>query len=156
MSRHSIPAHLVASHLVFFFFFFNDTATTEIYTLSLHDALPICAAQQIALPMAGNGTVLNFRGPFPDGDGINDLTAGLSADTRVPRAAYTPLGPQVPNQLLFQRSARLNEQTAVNGLVGHAHTLVVGILGLQPSGNLLRRPVQNQFTRNDLLQLPVD
>src|SRR3712207_8635211 len=25
----------------FYFFFFNDTATTEIYTLSLHDALPI-------------------------------------------------------------------------------------------------------------------
>src|SRR5256885_7451878 len=28
--------------LCVFFFFFNDTATTEIYTLSLHDALPIC------------------------------------------------------------------------------------------------------------------
>src|SRR5256885_16510577 len=28
--------------LLSFFFFFNDTATTEIYTLSLHDALPIC------------------------------------------------------------------------------------------------------------------
>src|SRR3712207_7203785 len=28
--------------LCFIFFFFNDTATTEIYTLSLHDALPIC------------------------------------------------------------------------------------------------------------------
>src|SRR2546426_11940742 len=28
----------------FFFFFFNDTATTEIYTLSLHDALPIFRA----------------------------------------------------------------------------------------------------------------
>src|SRR5437899_4157304 len=27
---------------VILFFFFNDTATTEIYTLSLHDALPIC------------------------------------------------------------------------------------------------------------------
>src|SRR6266704_2055154 len=27
------------------FFFFNDTATTEIYTLSLHDALPICATR---------------------------------------------------------------------------------------------------------------
>src|SRR5258706_11891617 len=26
----------------YYFFFFNDTATTEIYTLSLHDALPIC------------------------------------------------------------------------------------------------------------------
>src|SRR2546427_3466250 len=30
----------------FFFFFFNDTATTEIYTLSLHDALPIWSAQR--------------------------------------------------------------------------------------------------------------
>src|SRR6266480_6429951 len=29
--------------LFFLFFFFNDTATTEIYTLSLHDALPISA-----------------------------------------------------------------------------------------------------------------
>src|SRR3712207_9519901 len=27
-------------------FFFNDTATTEIYTLSLHDALPICRADR--------------------------------------------------------------------------------------------------------------
>src|SRR2546422_4506892 len=33
---------LARSHaLALFFFFFNDTATTEIYTLSLHDALPI-------------------------------------------------------------------------------------------------------------------
>src|SRR5438045_8820708 len=28
-------------HIFLFFFFFNDTAPTEIYTLSLHDALPI-------------------------------------------------------------------------------------------------------------------
>src|SRR3712207_7338971 len=28
-------------HVTIIFFFFNDTATTEIYTLSLHDALPI-------------------------------------------------------------------------------------------------------------------
>src|SRR5256885_10726039 len=32
---------LAPRHLPFIFFF-NDTATTEIYTLSLHDALPIC------------------------------------------------------------------------------------------------------------------
>src|SRR2546429_5407511 len=31
-----------ARPIKFRFFFFNDTATTEIYTLSLHDALPIC------------------------------------------------------------------------------------------------------------------
>src|SRR3712207_8712739 len=30
-----------ATATIFMFFFFNDTATTEIYTLSLHDALPI-------------------------------------------------------------------------------------------------------------------
>src|SRR2546422_4167523 len=32
---------IVSPRLSVFFFFFNDTATTEIYTLSLHDALPI-------------------------------------------------------------------------------------------------------------------
>src|SRR5256886_15729658 len=37
-----------------FFFFFNDTATTEIYTLSLHDALPISDA--------GRATVAGGRG----------------------------------------------------------------------------------------------
>src|SRR5256885_16627532 len=31
----------IRSSMSSFFFFFNDTATTEIYTLSLHDALPI-------------------------------------------------------------------------------------------------------------------
>src|SRR2546428_10250723 len=32
--------------MCFFLFFFNDTATTEIYTLSLHDALPIYALRR--------------------------------------------------------------------------------------------------------------
>src|SRR3712207_7137531 len=32
----------ISCDLSVFYFFFNDTATTEIYTLSLHDALPIC------------------------------------------------------------------------------------------------------------------
>src|SRR5258707_3705029 len=32
-----------------YFFFFNDTATTEIYTLSLHDALPISRASRLCL-----------------------------------------------------------------------------------------------------------
>src|SRR2546430_9070701 len=34
---------MTTEYIINFFFFFNDTATTEIYTLSLHDALPIFA-----------------------------------------------------------------------------------------------------------------
>src|SRR3989475_3034101 len=36
-----MSSHSPSSNLENLFFFFNDTATTEIYTLSLHDALPI-------------------------------------------------------------------------------------------------------------------
>src|SRR5256885_16865162 len=38
--------------LIHIFFFFNDTATTEIYTLSLHDALPISNSSASGLPAA--------------------------------------------------------------------------------------------------------
>src|SRR5947209_18431789 len=46
--------HSLSEFLSLFFFFFNDTATTEIYTLSLHDALPICTAT--ALPASSAPT----------------------------------------------------------------------------------------------------
>src|SRR5690348_17615945 len=46
----SVSLYLLRSitHIISYslFFFFNDTATTEIYTLSLHDALPICVRSQ--------------------------------------------------------------------------------------------------------------
>src|SRR2546429_3734767 len=42
------------------FFFFNDTATTEIYTLSLHDALPICTPRQ---PGSGEPGSCQCSGP---------------------------------------------------------------------------------------------
>src|SRR5947209_20591548 len=38
---YNILVTLVQLYVLTIFFFFNDTATTEIYTLSLHDALPI-------------------------------------------------------------------------------------------------------------------
>src|SRR3989442_12780082 len=41
MSLFSSLLSLHSTSISSFFFFFNDTATTEIYTLSLHDALPI-------------------------------------------------------------------------------------------------------------------
>src|SRR2546427_5021191 len=42
-------------HPFFIFFFFNDTATTEIYTLSLHDALPIYIAHRTRNQIAAHG-----------------------------------------------------------------------------------------------------
>src|SRR5262249_62403100 len=43
-----------------FFFFFNDTATTEIYTLSLHDALPICLHRR-RMPANGDWSLCFLR-----------------------------------------------------------------------------------------------
>src|SRR5690348_17897763 len=45
MTRCSVALSILC--LYFCFFFFNDTATTEIYTLSLHDALPISTADGV-------------------------------------------------------------------------------------------------------------
>src|SRR2546430_12282953 len=60
---------------ILFFFFFNDTATTEIYTLSLHDALPICAQERLrpglgARPADAHIGSHDRRHPshLPDGD----------------------------------------------------------------------------------------
>src|SRR3712207_7457439 len=48
--------------MIHFFFFFNDTATTEIYTLSLHDALPILAlAQSSRVPSGLQSYVIEQR-----------------------------------------------------------------------------------------------
>src|SRR2546430_11784386 len=54
-------------------FFFNDTATTEIYTLSLHDALPICpvaAPQRVlrAVPDLQRALGEQARGPADGGE----------------------------------------------------------------------------------------
>src|SRR2546422_10639780 len=41
LQSRATPFLTLTTAFIFSFFFFNDTATTEIYTLSLHDALPI-------------------------------------------------------------------------------------------------------------------
>ena len=52
-----------------FFFFFNDTATTEIYTLSLHDALPISDAVIADIALKGQDgieLIKMIRAQYPD------------------------------------------------------------------------------------------
>src|SRR2546425_7113073 len=62
-----------------FFFFFNDTATTEIYTLSLHDALPI---------YVGIGRRHLDRADRRRLDGVEDRVPGLAGAGRLPDAAH--------------------------------------------------------------------
>src|SRR5207253_9063525 len=66
-----------------FFFFFNDTAPTEIYTLSLHDALPISTATPAA-------------------------SISASAATGSPRRPGRTAPPKSPNSIPDRKSTRLN------------------------------------------------
>src|SRR5260370_14897462 len=59
-----------------FFFFFNDTATTEIYTLSLHDALPICQHQVAGVGLA-HGHAIAVAGHACDEVEVIDLVVHL-------------------------------------------------------------------------------
>src|SRR3989449_2392900 len=55
----------MAQSFIYFFFFFNDTATTEIYTLSLHDALPILLQTLATGLMLGAFAAITRLGPHP-------------------------------------------------------------------------------------------
>src|SRR2546430_11274523 len=81
------------SSSLFSFFFFNDTATTEIYTLSLHDALPI-SGRRAALP-ASSG-----RASAPDRGGV----CGSGRRDR----AVRPSGTSVRGAASDRKSTRLN------------------------------------------------
>src|SRR4030042_1578290 len=78
-SRLHTPHHkvdvVIPIVLFFLFFFFNDTATTEIYTLSLHDALPI-SALLITLVVGFAVGALNF---LPEGPRSEEHTSELQS-----------------------------------------------------------------------------
>src|SRR2546422_9160151 len=70
--------------LLFLFFFFNDTAPTEIYPLSLHDALPIWHPLRPAVPAADRLRSRRGRGRAARGE-------PLGARLRDPRARHAAL-----------------------------------------------------------------
>src|SRR3712207_9382648 len=91
-------------------FFFNDTATTEIYTLSLHDALPIYAVQALQQSQQPQPAVLAALEQVPD-----PVAAGRAQERRRGRAE---VGVGVLELLLVGRrevdrkSTRLNSSHA--------------------------------------------
>src|SRR5256885_15582619 len=62
-----------------FFFFFNDTATTEIYTLSLHDALPILGFAALVTPPLSDPRSVGVGGLFVVGVAVLLATTFLPA-----------------------------------------------------------------------------
>src|SRR3989454_8547923 len=72
------------------YFFFNDTATTEIYTLSLHDALPISMDDAVRR-VAGEADLLLFDGTFWSDRELGAAAGG--ADTPTAREmGHLPVG----------------------------------------------------------------
>ena len=65
-------------------FFFNDTATTEIYTLSLHDALPIYELQFIRIYMRPKGGKTDYKEPLiiRNGNSVLDVCNKLHRKLR--------------------------------------------------------------------------
>src|SRR3712207_7363204 len=80
--------------MVCLFFFFNDTATTEIYTLSLHDALPIC----YKLPVLQDVPIVTMRLAEINGRTVE----ALQKDTT----------DKLPDWALDRKSTRLNSSHA--------------------------------------------
>src|SRR3712207_8505730 len=66
--------------LISYFFFFNDTATTEIYTLSLHDALPIYPVAFRELLEIGDPRYGPVGEPLQPLDGFGDVRRGVIGD----------------------------------------------------------------------------
>src|SRR5258707_5871669 len=95
-----------------FFFFFNDTATTEIYTLSLHDALPICSYTYQA--KANVGGTDHFVYSIKDGDGdLSTTTLDITVNQAIATAhGCTPVTP----------IARMPSSACVNDLVPWTRT----------------------------------
>src|SRR5256885_16130780 len=75
---------LIGPRRPFWFFFFNDTATTEIYTLSLHDALPISVRLEKLspglIPLVSAGTASSAKGTPAEG-----APAGVPLDRKSTR-----------------------------------------------------------------------
>src|SRR2546430_6490971 len=85
----------------FCFFFFNDTATTEIYTLSLHDALPIYFADQ---RKEGRKMVMQV----PTGRSEKRILKAVGVTARLSDGSSLPEGTFTENISIDRKSTRLN------------------------------------------------
>src|SRR5438270_3863848 len=67
------------------YFFFNDTATTEIYTLSLHDALPIFTVADVLAAQPVTTNLLKFMRALIKMIGVSNLQSFIASMTQKDR-----------------------------------------------------------------------
>src|SRR2546427_7965606 len=113
---------------IFFFFFFNDTATTEIYTLSLHDALPIYQRERHRRGHGDARPRSRPPGALP-GDRAAGGCAGLRlGGGRTPRSGGEPVRLVLREALLIFRRAPLLSALSVTTIA--FSLFAVGLFGL--------------------------
>ena len=97
----------------------------------------VFAEDEVAVPVAGNGTVVGLGGVLADVDRAAELT--LAVDDRVAQRATGGVAPpQLAGEFSAQGAAGLDEQRRVDRLVGHPHLRLVGERANQPTRDLLR------------------
>src|SRR5258708_10654694 len=107
---------LMFASFIIILFFFNDTATTEIYTLSLHDALPICnlahrprCGRHLHLLLAANTWRIPIAPSSFDQDTPRPTIASLGDTAAVDRVSCGAFGgyeTEIPHQLAGILKAR--------------------------------------------------
>src|SRR2546430_7658045 len=148
----------ILMHIICSFFFFNDTATTEIYTLSLHDALPIYpitgrglkqllpevaksyreqrsfvvqqAARVRELVLTGNRELSGTLRPSLVQQGIVDVRRDLDEAVRSRTVAGNVMDAQAASLLLRDTTARASALRALDFMLD----TTAGVAGEDPAG----------------------
>jgi hypothetical protein len=108
------------------------------------DVRIVRSGKKVSFPVARNGAVLSFSGSLADGDHIEYVSLSILGPAGF-GVAHLPLGAQLFRQLLLQRAAGLNKETAIDRFVRYPHVAVGRELLLQPAGDLRRRPLQREL-----------
>src|SRR2546421_9194739 len=158
---------IIISLYVSLFFFFNDPATPEIYTLSLHDALPIFPRHALGVdpgPADEIGDVGSVHGDarsLPDRDLTGDLAAQLAdltlqlAYARLARVARDDLSERrVGHRELFRGQAVLGELAQHEIPLRDLELLALGVArevhGLEPVEQRSRNALEEVRGRDEV------
>src|SRR2546430_13730112 len=105
-----------------FFFFFNDTATTEIYTLSLHDALPICKESGLRPRQTGFAALSSPASPTASPNRSEEHTSELQSQSNLVCRLLLEKKKQTRHRIAIHRPNRRGQESDLPDL---QHLLVV-------------------------------